>query len=68
MCLKNDGIKDSEQFLLKRHAYDNQRRDLLGAINEVVQFIAAQTCQIKPLCTLYDLVITDLPIIKIDKF
>ena len=31
------GVEDTEHFLLKCHAYDNQRRDLLGAINEVLQ-------------------------------
>ena len=37
MCLINDGIEDTEHFLLQCHAYDDQRRDLLGAINEVLQ-------------------------------
>ena len=37
MCLTNDGIEDTEFFLLKCHAYDNQRRDLFSAINEVLQ-------------------------------
>ena len=37
MCLINDGIEDTEHFLLQCHAYDDQRRDLLGTINEVFQ-------------------------------
>ena len=36
MCLINDGIKDTEHFLLKCHAYDGRRRNLLGAINEIL--------------------------------
>ena len=30
-------IEDTEYRLLKCHAHDDQRRDLLGAINEVLQ-------------------------------
>ena len=37
MCPVNDGIEDTEHFLLHYHAYDDLRRDLLGAINEVFQ-------------------------------
>ena len=37
MCPINDGIEDIEHFLLKCHAYDDQRRDLFGAINEILQ-------------------------------
>ena len=37
MCLINGGIEDTEYFLLRCHAYDDQRRDLLGAINKVFQ-------------------------------
>ena len=32
-----DGIEDNEHFLLQCHAYNEQKRDLLGAINEVLQ-------------------------------
>ena len=37
MCLINDGIEDTEHFLLQCHAYSEQRRDLLGAINKVLE-------------------------------
>ena len=37
MCLINDGIEDIEHFLLQFHAYSEQRCDLLGAINKVLQ-------------------------------
>ena len=37
MCLVNDGIEDTEHFLLHCHAYDGQKCDLLGAINEILQ-------------------------------
>ena len=37
MCLVNDGIEDTEHFLLHCHAYDDQRYDLLGAIYEILQ-------------------------------
>ena len=37
MCLINDGIEDTEHFLLQCHAYESQRRDLLGTVNEVFQ-------------------------------
>ena len=33
----NDGIENTEHFLLKCHAYVDQRRDLLGAINKILQ-------------------------------
>ena len=36
MCLINDGIEETEHFLLQLHAYSEQRCDLLGAINEVL--------------------------------
>ena len=36
MCLIKDGIEDTEHFLLQCHAYSEERRDLLGAINEVL--------------------------------
>ena len=35
--LMNDGIEDIEHFLLHCHAYSEQRRDRLGAINQVLQ-------------------------------
>ena len=37
ICLINDGIEDTEHFLLQCHEYSEQRRDLLGAINEVLE-------------------------------
>ena len=37
MFLVNGGIEDTEHFLLQCHAYSEQRRHLLGAINEVFQ-------------------------------
>ena len=36
MCLINDGIEDTEHFLLQCHAYEDQRHDL-GTVNEVFQ-------------------------------
>ena len=37
MCPINDGNEHTEYFLLKCHAYGDQRRNLLGAINEMFQ-------------------------------
>ena len=37
MCLINDGIEDTEHFLLQCHTYEDQRRDLLGTVNEVFE-------------------------------
>ena len=37
MCLINDGIEDTEHFLLQCHAYGDRRRDLLDTVNEVFQ-------------------------------
>ena len=37
MCPINDGIEDTEHFLLHCYAYEDLRRDPLGAINEVFQ-------------------------------
>ena len=37
MCPINDGTENTENSLLQRHAYDDQRHDLLGTINEVFQ-------------------------------
>ena len=36
MCLINDGIEDNEHFLLHCHAFDDQRCDLLGAVNKIL--------------------------------
>ena len=68
MCLTNDGIEDTEFFLLKSHAYDNQRRDLFGTINEVLQLHNIPNLPNHTLHTLYYLVVPELPIIKIEKF
>ena len=35
MCAINDGIEDTEHFLLLCHNYDVQRQDLLDAINSI---------------------------------
>ena len=35
MCLINDGMEDTEKLLLQCYAYESQRRDLLGTVNEV---------------------------------
>ena len=37
MCPRNDGIEDTEHILLRCHAYDDQRRDLLSASIEILQ-------------------------------
>ena len=37
MCLIHDGVEDTEHFLLQCTAYSEQRCDLLGAINEVLE-------------------------------
>ena len=37
MCLINNGIEDTERFLLKCNTYSEQGRDLLSAITEVIQ-------------------------------
>ena len=36
MCLINDGIEDTEHFLLSCHLYDVQRHDLLGTVSEIL--------------------------------
>ena len=36
-CLINNGIEDTEHFLLQCNAYEDQRRDLLGTVNKVFQ-------------------------------
>ncbi len=37
MCPINDGIEDTEHFLLLCHAYDEARRDLLNSVNAILQ-------------------------------
>ena len=40
LCLINDGIEDTEHFLLLCHAYDIHRRDLLDSVNrELLQIL-----------------------------
>ena len=36
MCLINDGIEDTEYFLLSCHFYDAQRHDLLGTVSAIL--------------------------------
>ena len=36
MCLINDGIEDTEHFLLSCHLYDVQRHALLGTVSEIL--------------------------------
>ena len=36
MCLINDGIENTEHFLLQCHTHNGQRRDLINAINDVL--------------------------------
>ena len=64
MCLINDGIEDTEHFLLQYHAYSEQRRDLLGAINEVLELHNISNLL---LCELCCMVMKDLRITRIDK-
>ena len=35
MCPANDGIEDTEHFLLLCHSFNNNRRSLLTGVNEV---------------------------------
>ena len=37
MCLANDGIEDTEHFLLLCHSFENNRRSLLAGVNEIVK-------------------------------
>ena len=37
LCSINDGIEDTEHFLLLCHAYDEDRRDLLNSVNSILQ-------------------------------
>ena len=37
LCLINDGIEDTEHFLLLCHAYDIHRRDLLDSVNAILR-------------------------------
>ena len=45
ICLINDRIEDTEHFLVQFHAYSEQRRDILGATNEVLQLYSVSTLQ-----------------------
>ena len=36
LCLINDGVEDTEHFLLLCHAYDIHRRDRLGSVNAIL--------------------------------
>ena len=40
MCPTNDGIEDTEHFLLLCPSFDTQRRDLLAGVSELVQPLA----------------------------
>ena len=37
LCVINDGIEDTEHFLLLCHAYDIHRRDLLDSVNAILR-------------------------------
>ena len=37
LCPINDGIEDTEHFLLLCHAYDTDRRDLLSSVNAILR-------------------------------
>ena len=37
LCPVNDGIEDTEHFLLLCHAYDTDRRDLLDNVRAILQ-------------------------------
>ena len=37
LCPINDGIEDTEHFLLLCHAYDQERRDLLNSVNAILR-------------------------------
>ena len=37
MCRINDVAEDTEHFFLQCHAYNDQRHNLLGTINEIFQ-------------------------------
>ena len=37
MCPINDGVEDTEHFLLLCHAYDEVRRDLLNSVDAILR-------------------------------
>ena len=37
LCPINDGVEDTEHFLLLCHAYDEERRDLLSSVNAILR-------------------------------
>ena len=37
MCLSNDGVEDTEHFLLHCHSYDACRTDLLDSVSSTLQ-------------------------------
>ena len=37
MCPSNDGVEDTEHFLLHCHSYDARRTDLLDSVNSTLQ-------------------------------
>ena len=39
LCLANDGIEDTEHFLLLCHSVDNNRRSLLAGVNEIYKAV-----------------------------
>ena len=44
MCPTNDGIEDTEQFLLLCPSFDNQRQDLLAGVSELLRpFVQIET-------------------------
>ena len=43
MCPTNDGIEDTEHFLLLRPSFDNQRQDLAGVSELLRPFVQIET-------------------------
>ena len=39
MCLANDGIEDTEHFLLLFHSFDNNRRSILAGVKEIFKAV-----------------------------
>ena len=39
MCLTNDGIEDTEHFLLLCHSFDNNRRSIFAGVNEIFKAV-----------------------------
>ena len=39
MCLANEGIEDTEHFLLLCHSFDNNRGSLLSGVNEIFKAV-----------------------------